>query len=280
MESTAPQALAPAGEELGRMYDESAGLSQIFIDGQEHLPYWFDDHDDTPAVEAARRITRKVGDGIGLRAGERLLDAGCGVGGPAVQLHREFGVRVSGITISAVQASEATARAVEAGVAGSVEFHHGDYRSLPYADGSFDATVAMESLMHATDLGEVLRELHRVLRPGGRLGISDITREAALAGERATEFAKKFQVAQLLSLGEWIDALRAAGFVVEEYTQCGPRVYGMGMRYVDRADELMGELVAGFGEAMVVELKASYRDYFGWGSDIGYAVIAARKPYL
>jgi len=272
MESTAA--------DLGRMYDESAGLSQIFIDGQEHLPYWFDDHDDTPAIEAARRITRRVGDGLGLRAGERVLDAGCGVGGPAVQLHREFGVRVTGVTISAVQATEATARAAEAGVGGSVDFQHGDYRSLRFADGSFDAVVAIESLMHAADLGEALAELRRTLRPGGRLGISDITREAALSGDRAAEFAKTFQVAQLLSLGEWTDALRAAGFVVEEYTQCGPRVYGMGLRYLDRADELMGELVAGFGTAMVADLKASYRDYFGWGADIGYGIIAARKPYV
>lgn len=262
------------------MYDESAGLSQIFIDGQEHLPYWFDDHDDTPAIEAARRITRKVGDGIGLRAGERVLDAGCGVGGPAVQLYREFGVRVSGVTISAVQATEATARAAAAGVGDRVDFQQGDYRSLPFADGTFDAVVAVESLMHAGDLGEVLGELHRILRPGGRLGVSDITREAALVGERATEFAKRFQIAQLLSLEEWGAAMRTAGFVVEEHTQCGPRVYGMGLRYVDRADELMGELVAGFGADMVAELKASYRDYFGWGSDIGYGIIAARKPYL
>ncbi|MBM2620143.1 class I SAM-dependent methyltransferase [Actinoplanes sp. LDG1-06] len=272
-------ATSSATDEIGKMYDETAGLSQIFIDGQEHLPYWFDDHDDTPAVEAAQRITRKVGDALGLRAGERVLDAGCGVGGPAVQLAQEFGVAVDGVTISAVQAVEATARAYGQGVQDRVAFHHGDYGWLDFGTGHFDAVVAMESLSHAADLPAVLAELARVLRPGGRLGISEITREA-LAGDKAAQFAKTFQVRQLLSGPEWIAALRAAGFDVEEHTQCGPRVYGMGLRYLDRADELADDLVARFGPDTVSELKSGYRDYFSWGDAIGYSVLAARKPYL
>ncbi|MEV5769289.1 methyltransferase domain-containing protein [Micromonospora sp. NPDC052213] len=270
----------PNTDDIGRMYDETAALSQIFIDGQEHLPYWYDDHDDTPVVEAARRITRKVGAAIGLRPGEHVLDAGCGVGAPAVQLAEEHGVRVTGITVSSVQAAEARRRAERSAAATRIAFAHGDYNHLDYPDDTFDAVIAVESLMHADDLAAPLAEFRRVLRPGGRLAIADCTREAPAGSERAARFTAAFQVGQLLSVPEWISRLRTSGFDVEEYTQCGPRVYGMGLRYLDRANELHDELASRFGEEMVGELKRSYRDYFAYGADIGYAIIAARRPYL
>jgi len=270
----------PTTDDIGRMYDETAALSQIFIDGQEHLPYWYDDRDDTPVVEAARRITRKLAEAIGLRPDEDVLDAGCGVGAPAVQLAEEYGVRVTGVTVSPVQAVEAQRRSERSEAASRVAFAHGDYNDLGFADESFDAVVATESLMHAGDLTTPLAEFHRVLRPGGRLAIADCTREAHVGPERAAEFMAAFQIGQLLSVPEWISRLREAGFDVEEYTQCGPRVYGMGLRYLDRADELHDELTARFGEDMVRGLKQSYRDYFAWNDDIGYAIIAARKPYV
>ncbi|MFI2652195.1 SAM-dependent methyltransferase [Micromonospora fulviviridis] len=273
-------ATTPTTDDIGRMYDETAALSQIFIDGQEHLPYWYDDRDETPVVEAARRITRKVADAVGLGAGERVLDAGCGVGGPAVQLAEEYGAEVTGVTISAVQVVEARKRAESSPAAARIVFAHGDYTRLPFADDSFDVVVAIESLMHARDLAAPLAEFRRVLRPGGRLAVADCTREAHVGPERAARFMETFQIGQLLSVPEWTAGLQEVGFDVEEYTQCGPRVYGMGLRYLDRADELRDELSSRFGADMVRELKQSYRDYFGWGADIGYVVLAARKPYV
>src|SRR5690554_4036922 len=103
--------VVPNTDEVGRMYDDSAELSQLFIDGQEHLPYWYDDRDDTPVVRAAERITHKVADALGLQPGEYVLDAGCGVGGPAVLLAREYDVRVTGITVSVAQVEQARLRA-------------------------------------------------------------------------------------------------------------------------------------------------------------------------
>jgi 27-O-demethylrifamycin SV methyltransferase len=271
-------ATAPTTDEIGQMYDESAELSQMFIDGQEHLPYWYDDQDDTPVVMAAQRITRKVAVAVGLQRGERVLDAGCGVGAPAVLLADEYGVQVTGITVSHAQVAAARQRAAASGAADRATFQHGDYLSLDFPAGSFDAIVAIESLMHAPDLGRGLSELFRVLRPGGRLGLADCTKQARLGSEQAEQFATTFRINQLHSVTGWVELLTAAGFRVEEYTQCGPRVYGMGLRYLDRAEALHDELVSRFGQQAIEELRQSYRDYFGWGTDIGYAIIAARKP--
>ncbi|MFV2104698.1 SAM-dependent methyltransferase [Micromonospora sp. LOL_024] len=266
-------------DDISRMYDETAALSQVFIDGQEHLSYWYDDRDDTPVVEAARRITRKAGAALDLHPGEHVLDAGCGVGAPAVQLAEEYGVRVTGVTVSAVQVREARSRAERAGLSARVEFVRGDYHRLALADESVDAVVAIEALVHAVDVAVPLTEFHRVLRPGGRLAITDCTREQHLSAAQAATFMADFKIAQLHSVPEWISLLGGAGFEVEEYTQCGPRVYGMGLRYLNRVEELRDELTVSFGAEMVDTLTASYRSYFGRQADIGYAIIAARKPY-
>lgn len=265
--------------EVGKMYDQTTPLSDIFNDGQEHLAYWYDQYDETPILEAAQRITRKVADTLGLRPGEHLLDAGCGLGAPAILIAKETGARVTGITISEAQVVEAQKRSSAAGLSDRVHFQHADYGSIPHPDNSFDAIIAIEALMHAQDLDLVLKEFHRVLRPGGRIAISDCTRQERMTDDEWDEIAATFKMNRLLTVPQWVDTLENAGYQVEEYTQCGPRVYGMGLRYLDRANELHETLVQGFGEETVAALKQGYRDYFAPGPGrMGYAILTARKP--
>lgn len=264
--------------QIAEMYDESAPMSDAFNDGQVHLAYWYDDDDSAPITEASQRITRKVADSLGLRHGERVLDVGSGLGAPAIQLAREYGVRVTGINISNRQVTGAQARAGSSGVAEQVQFQYGDYNSLDFADDSFDAVVAMETLLYAPDLGHALAGLHRVLRPGGRLALTETTREG-LSVEEANKVAAGFNAKWLMSVPEWIAPLRAAGFEFLEYVQCGPRVFGMGPKYVHAAESQRDQLAARFGDGAVDELKQALQFYFAPGAQqIGYAIITVRKP--
>lgn len=265
---------------IARMYDESTPMSNAFNDGQVHLAYWYDEADPAPMTEASQRITRRVADSLGLRPGDRVLDVGCGLGSPAIQFAEEYGVRVTGINISTVQVAEAQARAEAAGLADRVRFTYGDYMDLDaYPDGSFDAVVAMETLLYAADLQHALRGLLRVLRPGGRLALTETTREG-LTVEQAAEFVAGFQAKWLLSTAEWVDALRVAGFEFHEYLQCGPRVFGRGPKYVEAAETARDRLAQVFDTTAVDELKESLRSYFAIGAEkIGYAVVTAGRPW-
>ncbi|HUZ25799.1 MAG TPA: methyltransferase domain-containing protein [Streptosporangiaceae bacterium] len=268
-------------DEIGKLYDEASRLSGIFNDGQEHLGYWYHYQEEASVAEAGHRVTRKVVDALGLRRGEHVLDAGCGVGAPGVLVARETGARVTGITISAAEVVEAERRVHAAGLVGRVRFERGDYQSIAYSDGSFDAVMAIESLLHVPDLSQVLGEFFRVLRPGGRLGLAECTRETGQHADSTAQIPEQFKSNLLLTVPQWLSALEAAGFAVEEYTQCGPRVYGMGMRYLDHANELDEILVADFGEETVAALKQGYRDMFGAGPrTLGYVILAARKPAI
>jgi SAM-dependent methyltransferase len=117
----------------------------------------------------------------GIRPQDRVLDAGCGWGGPAIDIATHLpAVHIDGVTLSPVQADTARSLIRAAGVDDRVSVHVGDYHALPFSQASFDVAVFFESISYAYDLDAVSREVARVLRPGGRVYFKDIF---ARAGE-------------------------------------------------------------------------------------------------
>ncbi|MFF0430225.1 SAM-dependent methyltransferase [Streptomyces sp. NPDC004520] len=266
--------------DIGKHYDERAPIGDELRGGQLHMWYWYDRDDDAPLPEAVHRITRKVTDVLGLRAGEHVLDAGCGSGEASLYLARRHGVRVTGVTVSDYELDTARRRAEAAGLTGTADFRYGDYMRLPFEDGTFDAVLALESLQNAPDLPTVLGELFRVLRPGGRIAFSDFSLEnPGSEPERVEQFMSTLKLPVLPTLREWLEHVRAAGFEVEEYTSCGPRVFGMKGKYLRAAMERREEVAGKFGEADIAEFSRLHRGFFAPRKDqIGYAVVCARRP--
>jgi ubiquinone/menaquinone biosynthesis C-methylase UbiE len=109
-----------------------------------------------------------------LRAGEHVLDVGCGSGMPALFLARETGCRVTGVDISepGIRAAQTLTR--EAGMHETVKFFQADVcEPLAFGDGEFDAIVCMDVLCHLRDRGRIFKDWHRVLRAGGRALVTD-----------------------------------------------------------------------------------------------------------
>jgi SAM-dependent methyltransferase len=102
-----------------------------------------------------------VFDAIREAAPRRVLDAGCGPGDMAERVARELGAEVIAIDISPRMVALTAARGIDARLS--------DVQNLEFADGEFDLVISGWVLYHATDLEKALREIVRVLRPGGRL---------------------------------------------------------------------------------------------------------------
>lgn len=165
-------------------YDIVGPVMQKLWDDNFHFGYW-DGPDDTGTVAAATdRLTDLLIGRLAVPPGGRVLDLGCGIGKPALRLARATGVDVLGITISHSQVAQANDRARQEGLADRVTFQVADGTAMPFADDTFDAVLAIESILHM-DRDRALREISRVLRPGGRLVATDLVERAT--PERVTQ---------------------------------------------------------------------------------------------
>jgi phosphoethanolamine N-methyltransferase len=100
-------------------------------------------------------------------AGKRILDIGCGIGGPAMEMARTHGAQVTGIDLEAPLIERATASATKSGLHEQCEFLCVQPGPLPFSDGSFDFVVSSGAVTQTDDKASMFSEILRVLRPGG-----------------------------------------------------------------------------------------------------------------
>lgn len=147
--------------------------------------------------------------------GDRVLDAGCGVAGPAIDIASTFDVTVDGLTLSPLQAQIGRDHIRAASKTGAVQIIVADFHSLPLPGNRYDVVIFLESAGYAYDLGALFSEALRVLRPGGRLFIKDIfIREGELTAYEKTSIREfnRIYVYNTTRLSETINALADAGF--------------------------------------------------------------------
>jgi arsenite methyltransferase len=155
-----------------------------------------------------------------LHEGERVLDLGSGGGIDVLLAARRVGEGgfVYGVDMTDEMLRLARESAGTAGVE-NVEFRKGFIEDLPLPDGEVDVVISNCVLNLSTDAPAVLSEMHRVLRPGGRIGLSDVVAEDRLsAAERAERGSFAGCIAGAMSRREYLDGLAAAGFVEAEVT--------------------------------------------------------------
>ena len=108
-----------------------------------------------------------------VSSGNKILDAGCGVGGSAFWLCQNFNVNVIGITISQKQLEKAKELRKRLRLEKQTEFQLQDYTKTNFPDSSFDVVWAIESVCYAKNKIDFLKEAYRVLKPNGRLIVAD-----------------------------------------------------------------------------------------------------------
>jgi len=149
-----------------------------------------------------------------LRPGETVLDLGSGGGIDVILSAKRIGPEgyAYGLDMTDEMLALARRNAADAGI-GNVTFLKGLIEEIPLPDASVDVVISNCVINLSTDKPSVLREIGRVLRPGGRIGISDVVAEDRLdPGERAERGSYVGCIAGALSASEYTDGLRAAGF--------------------------------------------------------------------
>ncbi|MGH7118066.1 MAG: class I SAM-dependent methyltransferase [Acetobacteraceae bacterium] len=148
-------------------YDLNGRLYSLFLDrDQQYSCAYFPHGDETIDAAQAAKKRHIAGKLLLTRPGLSVLDIGCGWGGLALMLAREYGARALGVTLSSEQLSSARARAAEAGLAGQVRFELQDYRSL---NEQFDRIVSVGMFEHVgvNHYAAFFATIRRCLAPDG-----------------------------------------------------------------------------------------------------------------
>jgi len=179
-----------------------------------HFGYYDEQH--RSHSQALENLNRVLADHANISPGERVLDAGCGIGGSSIWLAENRDAEVVGIAPVHSQLTRALGSVVKRAVADKVHLVLGDYARTSFPDQTFDVVWAMESLCHAPSKKKVYEEFYRVLKPGGRLVIAEYMRTArplAEANEQLVhDWLSSWAIPDIDTAGEHAGAAAAAGF--------------------------------------------------------------------
>jgi SAM-dependent methyltransferase len=160
-------------------------------------------------------LTRHLADLLDLAPADRILDVASGRGATTLLLAHEYDVDVDGVDLSAGNVALAQGAADAAAVGQRVSFTTGDAERLPYPDGTFAAAICECAFCTFPDKPTAAAELARVLRPGGRVGLTDVTADPArLPAELTGLTAWIACVADARPLDEYAALLTVAGLQV------------------------------------------------------------------
>ena len=157
-------------------YDLGNAFYRLWLDdSMTYSSAWFDGNLAQDTASAQHAKMRRALHECQLQPGQHLLEIGCGWGGLAETAAREFGARVTGVTLSAEQLAFGQQRLANAGLAGQATLRFQDYRDI--ADGPFDAIVSIEMFeaVGRAYWASYFKTLHDQLKPGGRACIQSIT---------------------------------------------------------------------------------------------------------
>jgi SAM-dependent methyltransferase len=228
-------------------------------------------------------LTQRLAEQLRLRSGQRVVDIAAGPGATARLLAADYDVTVDGVDLGQSTVDDARAATADAGLAAKVRFHLGDAEQIPLPDNGFDVVVCECAFCTFPDKATAAAEFARILRPGGRVGITDVTvAEGGLPGELTTLAAWVACIADARPVGEYAAILEGAGLRTV-HTEAHDEAIA---RMIDEIEARLRLLrmtapdklaTAGVDVDTVLRYTAVARQAVADGL-IGYALLIAEKP--
>lgn len=182
-----------------------------------------------PFYQAIARHEHYLAAKIGIKDGDKVLDVGCGVGGPAREIAKFTGAHITGLNNNDYQIERATRYAQKEGLADQLKFVKGDFMQMSFPENSFDAVYAIEATVHAPSLEGVYGQIFRVLKPGGVFGVYEwlMTDKYDNNNEHHREIRLGIEqgdgISNMVKISEGIAAIKAAGFELELHEDLAQR---------------------------------------------------------
>ncbi|MCB1744605.1 MAG: class I SAM-dependent methyltransferase [Gammaproteobacteria bacterium] len=163
--------------------------------------------------------TQAIADALTITSDDHILDIGSGIGGPARYMASRFACRITGIDLTAEFCEVARHLTEQMALADRVDIREANALSMPFADGLFEGAYSMNVAMNIADKRGFYAEIHRVLKPGGWLFLSEVAAGPAGEPDYPTPWARTAASSFLTTPEETLAGLRATGFEVIDHKE-------------------------------------------------------------
>jgi cyclopropane fatty-acyl-phospholipid synthase-like methyltransferase len=185
---------------ISNYYDYTLPFYKFFYHGNSNgIHYGFWDNSTTSHQESILNTNKFLAKTVGLNSDDIVLDAGCGIGGSANWIAKNYKANVIGITISDKQLQRAKKISAKEQTDNLVKFYNQDFLKTGFKDESFTVIWAIESVCHAENKKDFLKEAYRLLKSGGRIIVDDGFLLRSPGNRKEQEYLNEFLAGLTLS---------------------------------------------------------------------------------
>ena len=208
-------------------YDKTTFDYKYLWANKENLAMHFGHYDQNVAKHALAlsNTNNVISKEVNIQSGEKILDAGSGMGGSCFWLAKNLDVQVTGITLSEKQVDFCNKKAAKLQLNHKVDFQYADFCNTPFEDETFDVVWACESFCHAFKGADFYKEAFRILKPKGRIIIADYIKTAEKVNfeeeKLISEWFSGWAMSTFLTQKEHLEIATSVGFQetkVKNYT--------------------------------------------------------------
>jgi sarcosine/dimethylglycine N-methyltransferase len=249
--------------------DDADGFYSTIWGGEDiHIGLYASEEESI--FQASRRTVKRIASRLeDPDEKTRVLDIGSGYGGAARFLAREYGCHVSALNLSDVENKAARRLNKEQGLDQQIEVVDGSFQEIRHPDDMFDAVWSQDALLHSGDRAQVVKEVARVLKPGGQFLFTDPMQADDCPEGVLRPILDRIHLESLGSVGFYCEAAKQVGLEKVAFDDLTPHLVTHYARVLEETEKRADELAGAVSPAYIERMKKGLRHWIE-GGEKGY----------